>query len=161
MTADIQSTCKGLVHRLHGRPCRAAVAAALLAGWAASLPLLVAVVQHRERLDEYPGWAVLLLGILGTLIAQVGWWGNPVLLGACAMLAFSRETPRPGTLLILAALLAVCLVSAYLWRSVMDDSGIYPIIAYGPGYYVWMAVVALCTCWLALLALCRVPDEEP
>lgn len=129
------------------------VSAALLAAWAASLPLLVAVVDHRDRIDEYHGWAILLLGILGTLIAQVGWWGNPILLGACTFLMFSRRTPRKGTLLVLAVVLLVCLVSSLLWRSVMDDSGIYPIIRYGPGYVLWLATVAICAAWLALLAL--------
>lgn len=121
--------------------------------------MLVAVVQHRERLDEYPGWAILLLGVLGTLIAQVGWWANPVLVGGCLLIAFGRSPLQPRTLLVLAVLLSVCLVSGLFWRSVTDDSGIYPIIRYGPGYYTWMMVVALCAAWLCLLAIIPRPDE--
>jgi H+/Cl- antiporter ClcA len=142
-----------LVAALHERRCQAIVSAALLAGWVASLPLLVAVVDHRDRIDEYQGWMILLLGILGTLIAQMGWWGNPILLGACIYLVFSRVPPRKGILLALAVMLLVCLVSSLFWRSVMDDSGIYPIIRYGPGYFLWLATITLCAAWLTLLAI--------
>ena len=114
----------------------------LLAGWAISLCLPVAIMGPLAD-NRFPGWMILTIGWMGIMVLQVGWFANlvivPGLLGCLfrPMSVSRRKWPRRR---IGAAVLTVLAVDALFWRKMYGDDGTAPIEQFGAGYYLWFAV---------------------
>lgn len=124
---------------------RRLVAFLALALWSASLMLPVA--QHGN--DRWMGWLVLILGPLGVLTGQFGWFAN---LGFLASFGLSLGARPPTWLDLTAAVLTLAAaVDALFWRKLYYDSGSVPIQAFGPGYYLWLTSIVVMAGWMIWL----------
>ncbi|WP_407174664.1 hypothetical protein [Bradyrhizobium sp. STM 3562] len=92
--------------------------------------------------DEVPGWFFLVMGSLGILIGQFGWFANPLMLIAALPLGRSLKS----AFAILAAVLAPTSVTlTYLPNDVAGNA----VCGFGSGFYLWL----ICPVLLLLAAL--------
>lgn len=112
-------------------------AIALFAGWFASLGLPAAYLIDG---DARPGLSILMFGWVGVLMLQPAWLGN-LLIWIVLPIVASSERPWKVTLRLCGGALIVCAFGALFWREMPDDSGPNNIVAFGPGYYLWMIAV--------------------
>ena len=128
-----------------------------LALWALTLLLPVASFESRGYVGMQ-GWVVLLIGGLGPMAWQFGWFANIGLL----LMTASPFTFRSSRLTDLALALAtlVCAADAFLWRAMYDDRGETPISSFGVGFYAWQIVIigsAATTFWYWLTPARKAP----
>jgi hypothetical protein len=122
-----------------------AVVAVLL--WLASF-FLPATWNGREWMI---GYQIAAIGYYGPIIGQFGWYANLFIVPALGVLALGD--PREDR----AAISRLCLALSLLWFNTLFfthlefDSGRQNILAYGVGYYAWMAAVLIA--WAGLLHL--------
>jgi hypothetical protein len=102
-----------------------------------ALPALLPTIFNTLHHPWQRGYILLLLGWLGIPAGQIEWLGNPAL--AVVLVApfskFSRWIAAP--------LLGICSFTAlFFLTSIPDASGDF-IIAFGPGYYLWLTSLVL------------------
>ena len=130
---------------------RKLLAAALAVAWAVSLALPVAVMGNGPE-DVWPGFAVLIIGPLGVLVAQFAWFANLLLVPSLIFLILKRPPRVLG--IIFAVLLVLLAVDALTWDRIHGDNGYAMILRHGPGYYLWLGVVlatAAALLWTVLM----------
>ena len=105
-----------------------------LAGGLIALVFLASLPLH-AALDGRTPEDVLLIGLAGIVIGQVGWFANlPIVVGVIMLLAGRKVALK---LAIPAAALAM---SSFLWSSMPNDSPTPThILRHGAGYYLWLA----------------------
>jgi hypothetical protein len=113
-------------------------AGVLAALWAVSLLLPVAIMGAAKD-NVFPGWGILMMGWLGVLVLQFGWFANPVFVAALVLLATSKR--RTGWATLVSVLLACLIADALTWHEMYGDNGSVPIQAFGAGYYLWLATM--------------------
>lgn len=117
-----------------------------LALWLASLTQTVTRACG-EGGEVYSGHTVLLLGPLGPLEMQFGWFANPLLLWTAGSLLFDRRT---SLLTALAAFFGLVLaLSSFTWTQQFFDNGAVDLCGRGAGFYLWIG----CAAFLCLAAL--------
>ena len=87
------------------------------------------------------GGDMLAYGWLGPFALQFGWFANLALwpaLFAIASYSGRARRWRPW----LGGLLLLLFVNSLFFRAVASDAGWHPVVAYGAGYFAWMAAVA-------------------
>ncbi len=122
-----------------------------LALWALTLLLPVANFESRGYAGM-PGWAVLLIGGLGPMVWQFGWYANIGLLLMSASPFTFRSTRLTDLALAMATL--ACAADAFFWRAMYDDMGETPISSFSVGFYAWQIVIigsAATTFWYWLM----------
>jgi hypothetical protein len=130
-------------------------------GWAASLALPVATFGEGSG-ELWYGWTMLLLGWLGFFLGQFAWLAN--LLFAAALVLLARGRPPLVWGMMLGALTSMLAVHALSWTKVhRTGGGTVDVLAYGSGYWLWVAVTfaagaALCA---AALQDVRTPSAAP
>lgn len=134
MTKDGQLERREGVRVRNWRGIDAVVRCALVLLWTLSLCLPVWRTVHDT--GWMMGWLVLLMGWMGPLALQFGWFANLLLL-AYALL------PASGLVgaFIYTILLAITVISSTFFKWLPVDSGDSHIVAWGAGYYVWMSVM--------------------
>ena len=130
---------------------RVAVAAALLLGWFASLFLPVVTTTGTNGEQHFKGLNILALGWLGPLQGHTGWFANPLLAAVVGLLLISGPAVSQGTLNWLSVAMALFVLNSAFWFSLTDSVGVQRILERGPGYFLWMAVMAACLVWMQLL----------
>ncbi|MCC2976509.1 hypothetical protein LK533_07455 [Sphingomonas sp. PL-96] len=117
-------------------------AVVLLALWAVSLWL--PVIAGPDPAKHFPGWSILILGVLGFTVGKFGWFANLIIVPAWlwilvrpASQAGRQHSMRRGV----AAMLTLLGVDALFWRDMYGDNGAIPIEAFGAGYYLWLISV--------------------
>lgn len=96
--------------------------------------------------DKASGWFFLMMGPLGVLVGQFGWFANPLML-----LSVLPLTAR-GKLEVIFALAAVLLVgSTSLLTYIPNDVAGNKVCGFGIGLYLWQA----CAILLAAMAVLR------
>jgi hypothetical protein len=116
-----------------------AVAIVLGLGWAASLALPVARLGDGAG-ELWQGWTVLMLGWLGFFLGQFAWLAN--LLFATALVLLVRGRPPLVWGIMIGVLTSMLAAHALSWTSVYREGGsTAPVLSYGSGYYVWIAVI--------------------
>lgn len=137
-----------------------ALALVLGLGWAVSLALPVGSFGGSEG-EIWYGWVVLLLGWLGFFLGQFAWIAN--FLFAAALILLVRGRPPLVWGMMIGVLTSLLAAHALSWTSVIrTGGGSNPVLAYGPGYDLWIAVtfaagVALC---IASLREVRLSSER-
>lgn len=109
--------------------------------FALSLMRPVAQVQYMHGLDVIDGWGLLVMGWLGAIMLQFGWWANPCFALALFLLLRGRRV-GPRTAMIVAVALTLLLADALRWRNAPNDASDGPIVAYLSGYWLWCAAMA-------------------
>jgi hypothetical protein len=104
--------------------------------WAASF-ILPAVKTSK---GWYWGWEIALIGWLGPIIVQFGWYANIIMIPSLGYLALSehkdlKKAARRGTFLVAFGL------NSLFWSAFYWDSGSEPIHARSYGYYLWIIAV--------------------
>ncbi|MCP3734660.1 hypothetical protein M9979_07220 [Sphingomonas sp. RP10(2022)] len=117
------------------------VVAAVL--FVASLALPVATAQQTQGLTTITGLNLLLIGPLGALNGQFGWFATPCL----AVAIYATVTRRPclsgrGRVIVILAM-GIALIDALFWTDYPNDGGPGPIVSFGTGYYLWIAAVVV------------------
>lgn len=119
-----------------------------LALYGASLVLPVATMSSRTEGTWY-GLSLLLIGPLGLLAGQLGWFANPLMIWLIVRLCRRRRINMLGAILALFAL-GLTLTSLY-WTVAYDDTGTFQITNHGLGFYLWIgcaALLAVSALWL-------------
>lgn len=120
-----------------GAAARKAIVLVLLLPWLAALALPVAI----NRQGVFTGATILLLGLMGPLIGQFGWLGNPLLLVGLRRI-WPTGKPRDLTAdRVIGGLLALLFVNSLFWTDIPTDAGSDPIMR-AIGYHLWMTSVA-------------------
>ncbi len=111
------------------------VAGVLAVGlYAASLALPAATGPGWEHTR---GWDILLLGWMGPLELQFGWFANPLVAAlATTLIAGRRVWAWP------AAATAALALTSLTWREQMEDNGVTPIHPEA-GWIVWLMACCL------------------
>lgn len=114
------------------------IAIILSLGWAASLALPVASLGPGAG-ETWHGWTVLLLGWLGFFLGQFAWIANALFAVVLIMLVRGRPPLVWGLMVgVLTSLLAAHALS---WTHVFRERGeTSPVLHYGLGYDLWIAV---------------------
>ncbi|WP_454714543.1 hypothetical protein [Caulobacter segnis] len=124
---------------------RRLVALLLLILWLCSLLLPVVVRPGAPGM----GWVILLVGWLGALVGQFGWFAN---LGFLASFGLSLGKRDPSGLDLTASVLTLAAaIDALFWRRLYGDNGSVPIEAFGAGYYVWFVAIVGMAGWVIWL----------
>lgn len=118
-------------------PRRRSTAIGLGLAWIASLMLPAAYLTDG---DAPAGISVLLIGWVGLLMLQPAWLGN-LLIWIVLPLVAGTERPWKITLRLCGVAMAICAIGALFWRDLPDDSGPNNVLAFGPGYYLWMTAI--------------------
>lgn len=95
------------------------------------------------KCDDWPGYAVLLVGALaiGVGPANLAWLANPLALVAWVAIVAGRRWPA---LLLSAAALLVAASFMLAETVVTNEAGIAnPVTGLGPGYWLWLASLAI------------------
>ncbi len=136
------------------------IAAIVLLGvWMLSVASSDALLGCRG--DTIPGWELLLLGWIGPVASQFGWYANVIFLIALPTFVFKR---RSGGWSVAVGLLATGLALSSLGLEVLpNDAGGTSICGFGTGFYLWLGAIAglaLATIvkWGIGLAGSRAPD---
>jgi hypothetical protein len=121
------------------QPALAAVTSRRIAGAVAPALWLASLTQTVTRScaadgEIYSGYTVLLLGGLGPLEMQFGWFANPLMLWTAGCLLFGR---RAG--LITASLSLVLALSSFTWTKQAYDNGYVDLCGHGLGFHLWIA----------------------
>lgn len=124
---------------------------AIFTGWFVALFLDVATVEHLNAPQTFKGYMVLLLGFLGPFALQISAYANPALFVVALYVRLRWQNLSAKKLKLAAAFIALCIVNALFWTHIPDDSGSNSITDYGPGYYLWLAVMAAAAAWLFAL----------
>ena len=114
---------------------RQMVGAVALVLWASSL-MLPAVTMCPDIV--WPGWHVVLLGPLGLIIGQFGWYANPLLLWMSLRLLFRYRAGVAGGLVCLALAL-----TSFLWTGIHGFDKPAIICERNIGFYAWIATAVL------------------
>ena len=127
--------------------------------WISSL-ILPAVTECSDgRFWPEPGWSILLLGWLGPLIGQFGWFANLTMLWVTFRLIFQYPAGfLPGVLGFALAL------TSFFWTGTpgTGDGPTGTICQHNSGFYVWMACAALlCTMVFFELIPTRSTAKDP
>jgi hypothetical protein len=86
--------------------------------------------------DQAPGWFFFLMGPLGVLVGQFGWFANPLMLVSAA--------PVGKSLKLLFAIFAVALAATSIGLSYLpNDIEGNAVCGFGPGLYLWLACSVL------------------
>lgn len=109
-----------------------------LALWLGALALPVAITGSNPG-DQLSGWMVLIIGWLGVMVLQVGWFANLAFLASLPVLASSRKFGWLSKALTLVLILTT--IDALFWREMYYDNGSEPIRTFGSGYYLWFAAM--------------------
>ena len=111
--------------------------------WLASLALPI----ETECGSSYiiPGYLVGLIGWLGPLDGQFGWYANLFMLWQVGRLLLGRHAGIIGSLIAL-----VLALNAFLWKTIPMDVGRSTMCERQPGFYVWIA----CAVLVAAVAVC-------
>ena len=120
-------------------PKRRYVAIVLLGIWLISLAC-TAVVMGPKADNVFPGWMILLIGLLGPIALQFGWFANPLFLLTVGLMAFTPAAVvwrRKVWRLVAAGLMVLLAIDAATWRVMYGDSAPAPILGFGLGYYLW------------------------
>lgn len=124
---------------------------ALFLLWLATLALPTANWGVPERpVAPEPGLGLLLLGWLGILGMQFAWFANLLFLIFLPWAARARQVP-PVLFTVAGFMTALLGLSALSWTEVITDTGKRSVVV-GPGYYVWIAVMAVTGVWLFVRA---------
>ena len=102
--------------------------------------------KHFDGSDmhEWRGWWFLLLGPLGILIGQFGWWANPLML--------LSAMPLKRTLTLVFAVLAILLAASSVTLTYVPVLDVKLVVRGARlGFYLWLA----CPVLLLLAALLR------
>ena len=124
-----------------------ACAAAIL--WIASFFLPAVKTGHGWEM----GYAVAAMGWAGPLIGQFGWYANLIMIPGLGVLALGNPASSFDEMSKLGVALFLFWVNTLFWTDLQFDSGRRPILAYGSGYYAWMAAVLIG--WLGLYIVAR------
>jgi hypothetical protein len=137
-----------------------AVALVLGLGWAASLALPVATFGGGAG-EIWYGWAVLLLGWLGVFLGQFAWVAN--FLFAAVIILLVRGRPPLVWGLMIGVLTSLLAAHALSWTTIFrTGGGTAPVLGYGLGYDLWVAVTFAGGLALCVAALCEVrPTAGP
>lgn len=135
------------------------VALVLGLGWAASLAMPVAQLGTGDG-EMWYGWTVLLLGWLGFFLGQFAWIAN--FLFAAALILLVRGRPPLVWGLMVGVLTSLLAAHALSWTKVFETGGgTAPVMSYGPGYDLWIAVTFFAGAALCLAALREIrPSTE-
>lgn len=126
---------------------------AILSAFLISLFLPVAYDGTGEDLG-IPGLFIGALGWLGLLKGQFGWCANFGILIAIVLLLIGRRV-QLWLALLCAVPTTLCWFSAMTWREVPKSEQWFTVTAFGSGYWLWMATVAVSVC--GMLAMVRPP----
>lgn len=126
---------------MNDRPQRLAIGGALALLYLVTLGLPVA----RSGEMMY-GYHALMVGWLGVLLIQFGWFANILFFILLPAMTFWQR-PVPWLSRLLAILLALCTVDAVVWKNIPTDASDGPITEYGTGYYLWMLCMAATVVW--------------
>ncbi|MEO6215656.1 MAG: hypothetical protein ABIO86_06475 [Sphingomonas sp.] len=97
------------------------------------------------------GWSLLLIGWMGFINMQFGWFANvPFLLSMRA--AIDRDRPPTRAFLVAGVMIALPAIQTLGWTEVQTDSGRFPVVI-GPGYYLWLTALFAQSMWLISRAL--------
>lgn len=110
----------------------------LAALWGLSL-LLPVMAMGPAKQNVFPGWGILMIGWLGVLVFQFGWYANLAFLASIGLLLSSKR--RTAWVLTAPAALMILTADALTWREMYGDNGSGPIQSFAAGYYVWIAVM--------------------
>lgn len=117
-------------------PIRYALALAFAVLWLGSFALpAVESVRGWHR-----GWEIASAGWAGIIIAQFGWYANPIMIPALGYLALAEDRDRKNAIGFGLVLLAFG-INSFFWSAFYWDSGAEPILARSYGYYAWMVAV--------------------
>lgn len=136
---------------------RAKLAALWFCFWLCSLALPVAIMGPSSD-NIFPGWFILIMGWLGLLVGQLGWFANIAFLASLGILAFSRTRTLWGSALSL--VLTALAADGLLWHEMYGDNGSAPIQAFGAGYYLWFAAMVGAGTSLACCASVWIPAHR-
>lgn len=120
----------------------------LLGLWALSLIMPVARAEDGGTTD---GWTLFMIGWLGPLILEFGWFANPIFLLVMIVVSIGPGFTRIGNC-VLALLLLSFTADALFWDSVPSDAGDYPIVERYVGYYAWLMSMGGTGLWLLWIA---------
>ena len=98
-----------------------------------------------------PGYQILMLGWLGVLSLQFGWFANPIFLASLSV-AQSSVKPGLGVSGLLSFLLVAFTINPMFWTKAITPDGGYTVV-HGPGYYVWIVVMILTAIWLMAISV--------
>jgi hypothetical protein len=120
-----------------------AIAAAAAALFAVSLMLPVATAQQTHGLTTIMGYELLYTGPFGMLNVQFGWLATPCLIFAIIAALSGQNFAGARFKAFVLVVLLLALADALTWRDYPNDGGPGPLIAHGPGFFVWVAAVLL------------------
>ena len=94
--------------------------------------------------QSWRGGMIFLLGWMGALVGQFGWFANPLLLGSWLSAGFRW---RPGTVLFAAVALLIATQSFALFGEAIpaDEGGVNKLTLthMTPGFYFWMGSIVI------------------
>jgi hypothetical protein len=119
-----------------------------LALWLGSL-LLPAVTLHGgigRQTETDPGYVILLIGWLGPLIGQFGWFANPFLLWMIALLLLERPVGMIPGLIVLGLAM-----HSFWWMEMPLDAELMHVTERHAGFYLWIG----CAVLLGTISICK------
>lgn len=131
----------------------------VLAGcWAVSLFLPVAVTAG-DFGQGTPGWVVLLLGWLGPVMYQFGWYANPLLPLVLILAAKSRRGWVQKFSIIVALAMALLSLDALFWNVIPGEFTNSRMAYFHIGFYLWLVSTLGGAIWGLVSAKLVVRDE--
>lgn len=126
---------------------KAVAGLAILACWAVSLLVPAVDTATSSGANAPTGWDIAMIGWLGPLTGQFGWFANLLLIPAIG-LAAGQYGRAPRARLIIGSVMLILALNSALWVDIPLDSGRDEITSYRIGYWLWMAAISSCGLWL-------------
>ncbi len=106
-----------------------------------------------------PGWGMLVIGWLGFLNGQFGWFANLGFLMSWALVR-GRRPPNGALLVFVLILIVLPALQTFAWHEVQTDTGTFPAHV-GPGYVLWLAALFIQAGWLIGRAAYAGMEDSP